>query len=49
MGGSQNIWEKSSQIATTQEEISKSQYKQYKRQVFENFQTQKFDDKKLLL
>ena len=47
MGGSQNIWEKSSQIATTQEEISKSQYKQYKRQVFENFQTQKFDDKKL--
>ena len=47
MGGSQNIWEKSSNIGTTQEEISKSQYEQYKRQVLENFQKQQLDDKKL--
>ena len=47
MGGSQNIWEKSSHIGTTQEEISKSQYEQYKKQVFDNFKKQQFDDKKL--
>lgn len=47
MGGSQNIWGKSSHIGTTQEEISKSQYEQYKKQVFDNFKKQQFDDKKL--
>ena len=47
MGGSQNIWDKSSNIGTTQEEMSKSQDKLYQRQVFGHFKKQEFDDKQL--
>ena len=43
----QNIWDKSSHIGITQEEITKKQYKEYKKEVLEHFKTQAFDDKKI--
>ena len=47
MGGTQNIWNKSSHIGITQEEINKKEYKEYKKHVLEHFQNQAFDDKKI--
>ena len=47
MGGTQNIWDKSSHIGITQEEITKKQYKEYRKEVLENFKKQAFDDKKI--
>ena len=47
MGGTQNIWDKTSHIGITQEEATKAQYKEYKKQVIEHFQKQAFDDKKI--
>ena len=47
MGGTQNIWDKSSHIGITQEEITKKEYKEYKKEVLEHFQKQAFDDKKI--
>ena len=47
MGGTQNIWNKSKHIGIKQEEATKSQYKQYKKEVLEHFQKQAFDDKKI--
>ena len=47
MGGTQNIWDKSSHIGITQEEITKKEYKEYKKEVLEHFQKQALDDKKI--
>ena len=47
MGGTQNIWDKSSHIGITQEEITKKQYKDYRKEVLEHFKKQAFDDKKI--
>ena len=44
MGGTQNIWDKSSDIGITKDDTSS---KQYKKQVLESFQKQAFDDKKI--
>lgn len=47
MGGTQNIWDKSSHIGIKQEEATKSEYKEYKKEVLKHFQKQAFDDKKI--
>ena len=47
MGGTQNIWNKSSHIGIIQEEISKKEYKEYKKEILEHFQKQALDDKKI--
>ena len=47
MGGTRNIWDKTSHIGIQQEELSKEQYREYKRQVIDNWQKQAFDDKKI--
>ena len=47
MGGTRNIWDKTSHIGIQQEELSKEQYREYKRQVLDNWQKQAFDDKKI--
>jgi diacylglycerol kinase (ATP) len=47
MGGTQNIWDKSSHIGITQEDATKNQYKEYRKGVLESFQKQAFDDKKI--
>ena len=45
MGGTQNIWDKSSNIGITQEEMTRKEYKGYKKEVLEHFQKQALDDK----
>ena len=47
MGGTQNIWDKTTHLGITQEEATKKQYSEYKKQVLEHFQKQAFDDKKI--
>ena len=47
MGGTRNIWDKSAHIGIKQEEASKSEYKEYKKEVLKHFQKQAFDDKKI--
>ena len=47
MGGTQNIWDKTKHLGITQEEATKKQYNEYKKQVLEHFQKQAFDDKKI--
>jgi len=47
MGGTQNIWDKTSHIGITQEDATKKQYKEYKKEVLESFKKQAFDDKKI--
>ena len=47
MGGTKNIWEKSSNIGITQNEITKNEFAEYKKKVNENFQKQSFSDKKI--
>ena len=47
MGGTQNIWDKSSRLGLTQEDITRKEYKQYKKEVLEHFQKQALDDKKI--
>ena len=47
MGGTQNIWDRSSNVGLIQGEGSKDQYNLYKRKVLESFQKQAFDDKKI--
>jgi len=47
MGGTQNIWDKSSHLGITQEDATKKQYREYKKEVLENFKKQAFDDKKI--
>ena len=45
MGGTQNIWDKSSHMGITKPEVNKEQYQEYKKQVFDHFQRQVYDDK----
>ena len=47
MGGTTDIWEKTSHIGIQQEELTKEGYKEYKRQVLENWKKQAFDDKQI--
>ena len=47
MGGTQNIWDKTSHLGITQEDATSKQYKEYKKQVLEHFEKQAFDDKKI--
>ena len=47
MGGTRNIWDKTSHIGIKQKELTKEGYKEYKRQVFENWKNQAFDDKQI--
>ena len=47
MGGSLNIWEKSSHLGITPEAPKKNEYNDYKKNIYDNFQKQAFDDKKL--
>ena len=47
MGGTRDIWGKTSHLGIEQEEASKEDYREYKRQVYENFKKQAFDDKKI--
>ena len=47
MGGTRNIWDKTSHLGIHQEEATKEAYREYKRQVYENYQKQAFDDKQI--
>ena len=47
MGGTRNIWDKTSHIGIQQEELTKEGYREYKRQVLDNWKKQAFDDKKI--
>ena len=47
MGGTQNIWDKSDHLAIKVEDVSKKQYKEYRKQVLNSFNKQRFDDKKI--
>ena len=47
MGGTTDIWDKTSHIGIQQEELTKEGYKEYKRQVLENWKKQAFDDKQI--
>ena len=47
MGGTRNIWGKTSHIGIQQEELTKDEYREYKRQVIDNWKNQAFDDKKI--
>ena len=47
MGGTQNIWDKTSHLGITQEDATSKQYEEYKKQVLEHFEKQAFDDKKI--
>ena len=47
MGGTRNIWDKTSHLGIQQEEATKEAYREYKRQVYENYQKQAFDDKQI--
>ena len=47
MGGTQNIWDKTSHLGITQEDVTSKQYEEYKKQVLQHFEKQAFDDKKI--
>ena len=47
MGGTRNIWDKTSHIGIQQEELTKEGYREYKRQVLDNWKKQAYDDKKI--
>ena len=47
MGGTRDIWGKTSHLGVQQGELSKADYQEYKRQVYENFKKQAFDDKQI--
>ena len=47
MGGTQNIWDKSSNIGLEKEDSTKKELKDYKKEVLEHFKKQAFDDKKI--
>ena len=47
MGGTQNIWEKSDHLAIKVEDASRKQYKEYRKEVLNSFNKQRFDDKKI--
>ena len=47
MGGTRNIWDKTSHLGIHQEEATKEAYREYKRQVLENFKKQAYDDKQI--
>ena len=47
MGGTRDIWGKTSHLGIHQEEASKADYQEYKRQVVDNFKKQAFDDKQI--
>ena len=47
MGGSMNIWEKSSHLGTTPKSQNKNEYNEYKKNIYDNFKKQAFNDKKL--
>ena len=47
MGGTRDIWGKTSHLGIHQEEASKEDYQEYKRQVVDNFKKQAFDDKQI--
>ena len=47
MGGTRDIWGKTSHLGIEQEEASKEDYREYKRQVYEHFKKQAFDDKQI--
>ena len=47
MGGTRDIWGKTSHLGIHQEESSKADYQEYKRQVVDNFKKQAFDDKQI--
>ena len=47
MGGTQNIWDKSDHLGIKQEDATRKQYKEYRKEILESFQKQAFDDKKI--
>ena len=47
MGGTRNIWGKTTHLGIQQDEASKEDYREYKRQVVEKFKNQAFDDKQI--
>ena len=47
MGGTKNIWTNSSNLGITPENSTKNQFKQYKKDIFDNFQEQSYNDKKI--
>ena len=47
MGGTRNIWGKTSHIGIQQEELTKDEYREYKKQVVDNWKNQAFDDKQI--
>jgi len=47
MGGTRDIWGKTSHLGIQQEEASKRDYQEYKNQVVEHFKKQAFDDKQI--
>ena len=47
MGGVKNIWANSSNLGIAPEETTKSQFKEYKKDIFDSFQEQSYNDKKL--
>ena len=47
MGGTRNIWGKTSHIGIQQEEFTKDEYREYKKQVVDNWKNQAFDDKQI--
>ena len=47
MGGTHNIWENTSHIGIQKEELTKDEYREYKKQVIDNWKNQAFDDKKI--
>ena len=47
MGGSYNIWERSSHLGVTKKDATKEEYEKIKKQKFDNFEKQSYDDKKL--
>ena len=47
MGGTKNIWTNSSNLGITPENATKNEFNQYKKDIFDNFQVQSYNDKKL--
>ena len=47
MGGTKNIWANSSNLGITPEGYTKNQFNQYKKDIFDNFQQQSYNDKKI--
>jgi len=47
MGGTRNIWDKTSHLGIQQEELTKDQYREYKQKVLDNWKKQAYDDKQI--